>query len=368
MMRLRVGNALVFVLIAQAIAAPAALAGTIYLRNGDRLTGRITELTPDRVAITTQFAGGIVVKLSTVSTMQSRRPVKWVVRNQVIKEITIAPAPGNVGWIVRNVKPSKLQIAPVAPPLPLIPPKPAPPPPTSLFGPFWDNEVEIGGTNTTGSTDSSQFTGSVNLHYVHKPDNLLLAFNGGYGVTNSYQSLGFFSSNILWKRQLNKLKPKWAKKIYLFTQNTNLYNAMEGLSIRSDTEGGVGYYLWSNHQSEFDLRAGPGYTYARYFHGQSFSYVNASAALNFMYRIKPHIKFTQSVNYVTSLENAQNYQLSSSSSGHVGATSALSIGLPQIIRGMGLRFSFTDMYDNTAGTQGYRRNTTLLIAGMTLKF
>ena len=368
-MRWRMNKILVCTLcIAAAMSSRAALAGTIRLRNGDHLTGRITELTPTRVAVTTQFAGGIVIKLSTVATMQSNRPVKWIGKDNVAKQVTITPAPGNRGWFVHTIKMSEAKIAAVAPPLPLVPPKPAPPAPTSWFGPYWKNQLYLGGTNTTGNSQSTQFTSSLHFHYVRKPDNLLLAFDGGYGVTNGQESLGFLSSDVLWKRQLNEFKPQWAKKIFLFTQNTNLYNAIQGLSIRSDTEGGVGYYLWSSHKTELDARIGPGYTYARYFHGQSFSYVNASAALHFMYRIDRNIKFTQTANYVTSLENAQDYQISSSSNGHVGATSALDIGLPQIIRGMGLRFSFTDMYDNMAGAQGFKRNSTLLVAGMTLKF
>lgn len=367
-MRTESGKIWVILLAASAIYALRACAGTVYLKNGDRISGRITELTTTRVAINTSFAGGINIRLSKVAGLESRRPVKLTGKNQSVQWVTIRPAPGNVGWVVHPVKVTLKKLPAAVPPLPLIPPKPAPPAPQSWFGPYWNNELDLGGTNTTGSSQSTQFTGGVNFHYVHKPDNLLLAFNGGYGVTNGSESLGYFSSNILWKRQITGFKPKWMKKIYFFAQNTNLYNAIEGLSIRSDTESGLGYYLWSNHKSEFDARIGPGYTYARYFHGQSFSYVNASAALHFMYRIDKHVKFTQTADYVTSLENAQDYQISASSNGHVGATSALYIGLPQIVRGMGLRFSFTDMYDNTAGTQGLNRNSTLLVAGMTFKF
>jgi putative salt-induced outer membrane protein len=368
MMRSGLKNILVLLLGTSAMYASHASAGTIYLKNGDRITGRIIELTPNRVAVNTRFAGGINIRLSTVTRLESRRPVKLVGKNKTVQMVTISPAPGNVGWLVQPVKIALKKFPAVVPPLPLVPPKPAPPPVESLFGPHWDNELDLGGTNTTGTSQSTQFTGGLRFHYVNKPDNLLLAFNGGYGVTNGSQSLGFFSSNILWKRQITEFKPKWMKKIYFFAQNTNRYDAIEGLSIRSDTESGLGYYLWSNHRSEFDARIGPGYTYARYFHGQSYSYVNASAGLHFMYRIDQHVKFTQTADYVTSLENAQDYQVSAQSNGHVGATSALYIGLPQIVRGMGLRFSFTDMYDNTAGTQGLKRNSTLLIAGMTFKF
>ena len=367
-MNRRVGKCCVVLLIASAMLVSRADAGTIYLKNGDRITGRITELTRTRVAVNTRFAGGINIRLSTVSGLVSRRPVKLVGKNKSVQMVTISPAPGDVGWLVHPVKSTVKKMPTIIPPLPLIPVKPLPPPAKSWLGPYWDNELDLGATNTTGNSQSTQITGALNFHFVHKPDNLLLAFNGGYGATNGNQSLGFFNSNILWKRQITEFKPKWMKKIYFFAQNTNQYNALQGLSIRSDTEGGLGYYLWSNHRSEFDARIGPGYTYARYFHGQSYSYVNASSALHFMYRIRKHVKFTQTVDYVTSLENAQDYQINSNSNGYVGATSALSIGLPQIVRGMGLRFSFTDTYDNMAATQGLKRNSTLLIAGMTFRF
>jgi putative salt-induced outer membrane protein YdiY len=334
-----------------------AVGGTVILNNGDHISGRITQLTQRRVVVNTSYAGGVVIKLSSVQTLISSQPVKLTGANGKISLVTLSPAPGNQGWITHRVAVTTQAKAIPAdlPPLPLVKPVPV-----SIFGPDWANELDLGATNTTGNSNSTLFNGAISFHYRHRPDNLLIAFNGGYGVTNGSQSLGFFSSNVLWKRQLNEFKPKWAKRVFLFLQSTNLYDAIQGISIRSDTEGGLGYYLWDNKKSEFDLRAGPGYTYERLFHGQSYSYINGIAALHYRYQIAKHIKFTQTAGYVSSLQNAYNYQLN--------ATSALYMGMPQIACGLGLRFSFTDLYDNTAGTQDLKRNSTLILAALTLKF
>ncbi len=338
-----------------------AFGGTVVLTNGDHLTGRITQLTPSRVVINTSYAGGVVIKLSSVQTITSQSPVKLTSSDGKISLVTISSAPGDQGWITHTVHPVTTRAIPAdMPPLALIKKTPPAPTPVSIFGPDWDNELDLGATNTTGNSNSTLFNGELRFHFRHKPDNLLIAFTGGYGVTNGTQSLGFFRSDLLWKRQLNEFKPHWAKKVFLFLQNTNLYDAIQGISIRSDTEGGLGYYLWDNKKSEFDLRAGPGYTYERFFHGQSYSYINGIAAAHFRYQIARHVKFTQTAGYVSSLENAYNYQLN--------ATSALYLGLPHIVRGMGLRFSFTDLYDNAAGTQGLKRNSTLILAALTFKF
>ncbi len=355
-------HALSYLLLAtMGIGGGVAVGGTVVLNNGDHITGRITQLTPRRVVINTSYAGGVVIKLSSVQTLISKSGVKLTTANGKTSQVTLSAAPGHQGWITHRVISTPVKMIPAnLPPLPLVKAVPPPPAPVSIFGPDWDNELDLGGTNTTGNSGSTMINGLLQFHYKHKPDNLLIALTGGYGVTNGSQSLGFFSSNVLWKRELNGFKPKWAKRVFLFLQNTNSYDAIQGISIRSNSEGGLGYYLWDNKKSEFDLRAGPGYTYERYFHGQNYTYVNGIAALHFRYQIAKHVKFTQTAGYVSSLENAYNYQLN--------ATSALYLGLPHIVRGMGLRFSFTDLYDNAAGTQDLKRNSTLLIAALTFKF
>ncbi len=326
-------------------------AGTVILKNGDHITGAITRVGAAHVIVKTMYAGVLSIPIADIKTLSSNTPVVLAPAKAPAHMATLAPAPSGSGWTV----------TPVNMPVPPMPKPPAKAPePVSWFGPNWENELDLGALDAAGNSNSTQFTGALNLHYHFKPDEVNISLTGGYGMTNDVQSLGFFQTDEIWRRALDEFKPKWAKKLFLFAENSNRYDAILGISIRSNNSIGPGYYIFDNKKVELDVRGGPGYTYERYFHGQTVSYINATAGLHFRYQIDNRTQFTQTMQYITSMENAYNYQAS--------ATSAISFDLPEVARGFGLRASFTDNYDNTAGELGRKRNDTLIIGSMFYKF
>ena len=326
-------------------------AGTVVLKNGDRITGTITRVGAAHVTVKTAYAGIVSIAISDIKTLSSNTPVVLAPAKASPQMATLAPAPSGTGWTANPV-------ALPVPPQPKPPTKPAKP--ISWFGPNWHNEMDLGAMDAAGNSNSTQFTGALNLHYHFKPNEVNINVTGGYGMTNDVQSLGFFETDEIWRRALDEFKPKWAKKLFLFAENDNRYDAILGISIRSNNDAGLGYYLFETKKMELDVRGGPGYSYERFFHGQSVSYINGTAGLHFMYRIDDRTKFTQTMQYISSLENSYNYQAS--------ATSAISFDLPEVARGFGLRASFTDNYDNTAGELGRKRNDTLIIGSVFFKF
>ncbi len=321
-------------------------AGTVILKNGDHITGTITRVGALHVTVKTNYAGVLSISIADIKTLSSNTPVELVPAKTAPQMATLAPAASGRGW---TATPVNLPVPPTKPPVA-----------TSWFGPDWHNELDLGAMDAAGNTNSTQFTGALKFHYHAKPNAVSIQLTGGYGMTNDVQSLGFFQTDEIWRRALNEFKPQWAKKLFLFAENGNRYDAIMGISIRSNNDAGLGYYLFQNKKMELDVRGGPGFTYERYFHGQSVSYINGTGGLHFMYRVDNRTKFTQTVQYITSLENAYNYQAS--------AVSAISFALPEIARGFGLQASFTDNYDNTAGELGRKRNDTLVIASMFFKF
>lgn len=333
------------------IAFGSANAGTVILKNGDHITGTITRVGAVHVTVKTAYAGILSIPISDIKSLSSNTPVVLTPAHATARMATLAPAPGGSGW---TATPVNLPVPPAAKP-------PAKPPEAvSWFGPNWRNEIDLGAMDSTGNSNSTQFTGALNFRYHLKPNQVNINITGGYGMTNDVQSLGFFQTDEIWRRALDELKPKWAKKLFLFAENSNRYDAILGISIRSNNAIGLGYYIFESKKMELDVRGGPGYTYERFFHGQSVSYINGTAGLHFMYRIDNRTQFTQTIQYISSLENAYNYQAS--------ATSAISFDLPEVARGFGLRASFTDNYDNTAGELGRKRNDTLIIGSMFYKF
>ncbi len=321
-------------------------AGTVILKNGDHITGTITRVGAAHVTVKTAYAGILSIPIADIKTLSSSIPVVLAPAKAPAQMATLAPAPSGSGWTVTPVN------------MPVPPAKSTEP--VSWFGPNWQNELDLGALDATGNSNSTQFTGALNFHYHFKPNEVNINLTGGYGMTNDVQSLGFFQTDEIWRRALDEFKPKWAKKMFLFAENSNRYDAILGISIRSNNSIGPGYYIFDNKKVELDVLAGPGYTYERFFHGQSVSYINGTAGLHFRYQIDNRTRFTQTMQYITSLESAYNYQAS--------ATSALSFDLPEVARGFGLRASFTDNYDNTAGELGRKRNDTLIIGSMFYKF
>ena len=126
----------------------------------------------------------------------------------------------------------------------------------------------------------------------------------------------------------------------MFGENHELYDAIKAISVRSTSGGGVGYYLFKGDKFSADLRAGPAYVYERFFSGDSNSDVSGLAGLRIQYAINDRASLSQNVLYTTAFSNASRYQLTSES--------ALNLKLPEIARGVGMKFAFVDDYDNTA--------------------
>ena len=331
-------------------------AGTVVLKNGDKLSGRILAITPATVAIKTAYAGTVRIAIANVKTMAANRPVYYSGAGTPATMATVATAANGTGW---TITPIPTAVPPVSP-LAAKPVTAAPKPPVSWFGPDWENELDLGLVETMGNTNSLTFNGALNFHYHHKADDVKINFLGAYGKTNGTLSQAYFNTNEIWRHQLLNFKPTWAKQAFLYAENNNLYDGVQGISIRSLNSAGVGYYILQSKKMELDVRGGPGYTYEKFFHGGSLSYINGTAGLHFMYRLNKAAKFTESATYSTSLENAYNYVVTSNSS--------LDIALSQVARGLGLKFSYINSYDNTAGGGTGKRDNQLLLASLAFKF
>ena len=343
------------VFLALGLGQAGAKAGMVYLKNGDKLSGHILAITSTDVAIQTAYAGTVKIKLTDVRTMSAKRPVYFALTGKHPAMATVAANANGTGW----------QMIPVPAPVPAVSPlavKPVktPPKPISWFGPNWENELDLGLVETIGNINSITFNGALNFHYHHKADDVKLSFLGAYGKTDGSLSQAYFNTDEIWRHQLLHLKPTWAKKAFLYAENNNLYDGVHGISIRSLNSVGVGYYILQSKKMELDVRGGPGYTYEKFFHGGSLSYISGAAGLHFMYRINKAAKFTQTATYSTSLENTSDYVFTSDS--------AIELALSQVARGLGLKFSYINNYDNTAGSTGGKRDNQLLLASMAFKF
>jgi putative salt-induced outer membrane protein YdiY len=346
-----------------ASASLAARADTILLKSGDSFTGTITAIHPDSIDVTTPFAGPIHVKRDTVKTLRSDARVTITDAAGASHAAYLSPLADNAGWTESAV---------VAPPIAaVVPAGPAPVAaavPGKVYdlnlepyylpvGPHWKNQFSLGIVNTTGNTDSTNFASEFNFNYKEKPQELTLKIGGVYDTTNGAQTAGQFFFDAVYRRTL----PEWDKseRWYLFGENHELYDAIKAISLRSTSGVGLGYYLFKSDKFTLDLRAGPAFVYERFFNEDTNTDISGLAGLRAVYNINERAALTQDVLYTTAFSDTKRYQLTSET--------ALSLKLPEIARGVGMKFGFRDDYDNSA-TAPRKNNDTRLTIAMTFDF
>ena len=149
-------------------------AGTVVLKNGDHITGTITRVGAVHVTVKTAYAGVLSIPVADIKTLFSNTPVVLAPARGPAQMATLAPAPTGSGWAV----------TPVNMPVPPAPKPPAKPPePVSWFGPSWQNELDLGAMDAAGNSNSTQFTGALNLNYRCKPDEVSINLTGGETVS-----------------------------------------------------------------------------------------------------------------------------------------------------------------------------------------
>ena len=338
-----------------------ARADTIILKSGDSFTGTITLVGADAVDVNTPFAGTIHVKRDAIKSLRSEAKVGIVAADGTQHAAFLAPNADGAGFHEVDV---------AAPP-PAVAAAPAPPPapvPEKVYnlnlepyylpvGPHWKNQFSLGIVNTTGNTDETSFASEVNFHYNEKPQEFTLKIGGVYDTTNGQQTAGQAYLDAVYRR----IMPEWDKseRWYVFGENHELYDGIKEISYRITNGLGVGYFVVKSDKLTVDVRGGPAYVCEKFFNGDSNSAISGIAGLRVAYTLNERVSLTEEALYTFSVENFSDYQLMSET--------ALNMKLPEVARGVGLKFAFRDDYDNNAPT-GKKDNDTRLTLSLTLDF
>jgi putative salt-induced outer membrane protein YdiY len=117
--------------------------------------------------------------------------------------------------------------------------------------------------------------------------------------------------------------------------------------------------VFKDQKFSLDLRAGPAYVYEQFFSGSSNSNASLLAGLRAVYTFNERMSISQDVLYTVAATTVQDYQLS-------GET-AFNLKLPEVARGVGLKFAFRDDYDNSTSAP-QKNNDTRLTLSITLDY
>lgn len=160
----------------------------------------------------------------------------------------------------------------------------------------WSGNVQLGGVQTTGNTNSSTANGKFKLRYLELPWKNITRFSGIYSSTNG-------TTNTQSLELLNKTKYLFTKHDYVF----GLLNAQDvrfsGYNYQVSEVVGAGRRLYDSSSQTLDVDAGLGARQSQLTEGKSSSVGITRFDLNYEYQITQSSEFEQHFSVETGVNN-----------------------------------------------------------------
>lgn len=270
-----------------------AMADEVILKNGDRLTGKVTEVKDGVLTLETSYSEPIKLQFEAVEKMSSTEPVELHMADGEILKGKIAPSGDRqvsveAGPGRESVTVSLENIAALNPP----PKKPV----------TWRGNITLGGNWQDGNTDTMNVSAGAQATRRGENDRFLINFlynksedNGERTAENTYGQLKYDYF----------LNPKW----YLYLNIDMLSDEFKDINFRTSVGPGVGYQIWEEENRVLGLEAGLSYTSEDRDIGEDTDWLSARVGVNFLYKLFDRIIFTDQFVIYPNLDDTGEYTL-----------------------------------------------------------
>lgn len=298
--------------LAAALSVSSVLGGEIVFKNGDRLTGEVTQLGDGKLKIKSAVAGEITVSLSDVATFSTDAPVEIKLKdgNVLKQQVQKSEEPGKIQTVPSEsgVAGSQLTLDQFAtinePKAPAV---------------KWTGNIKAGALLTRGNSDTDAANVSGEAVRRSVDDRFSLTGQYLYGRQKNDDTGEKTTSTDNWTIQ-GKYDYFITKKLYLYGVAKFERDRIADLSLRAQPGVGVGYQWIESAKANFSTEAGLGFTYEDYKGGDSNSYINARAAYHYDRVIRDNVKFIHNVEYLPSLEDINKFNLNADAGIRVALT------------------------------------------------
>jgi putative salt-induced outer membrane protein YdiY len=262
-----------------------ASADEVWLKNGDRLTGKIVSLDAGTLVFKTSYAGDLSIKWEEVANLKTDEPIKVVLGNETTAQGPVSPdLPGKVKIKAEQVaEPLTVDLANIK----TINPKP----PLRLT-----LSINVGGSMNRGNTDNQDFYGQG--EFVAQTAKNRFSVGGNYqrseenGAKTSDNVMGYMKYDYF-------LTKKW----YLYANVTGQRDEFQDLDLRTTLGLGSGYQVIDSERTNLSLEGGLSYVDDNYNAAPDKSYAAGRWGLKFDYYILP--KSLQFFFYNTGLQSLE---------------------------------------------------------------
>jgi putative salt-induced outer membrane protein YdiY len=343
------------------LVSTAALADTVTLKNGDKITGAIHQVSPAAITVVTPYAGQLSIERTAVHSLQSDHPVAIISDNGQIRQryLSAATEPATqtaaLGWRETETPVLPSTGTPPAPATP-VPLKTAAVPPKRFthyldFGPDWKNTLAIGAVNSSGNDETTSLNADLTLHYQKKTEELTAKFEALYGTSNGQQTAGLVDQNLVYRHNLSS---RW----YSYASDDVRYDEIKGISLQAQGSVGLGYYLFRGERFKLDIRSGPGVTYLHTFDNRTDIAPSAEGGIRASYAFNERLNASHESTYTTSLFDTEVWRIHSET--------ALNYKI-DLERGLGLKLAYNDDFENRP-SENRKKNDSRVSLSLTLDF
>ncbi|MGW8323931.1 MAG: DUF481 domain-containing protein [Thermodesulfobacteriota bacterium] len=228
---------------------------------------------------------------------------------------------------------------------------------TEEEAPRWASSITLGLNLNKGNSETTLVKASVEAHRKDPKHDIRLKGEMNYGTAEVENSDGTKDTevNVQNIQGTASLRRFLSRQAYRYINLKALQDKIADLDYRAVLGAGAGYYLLRSDTVELSLEAGPSYV-AEEVDNNRDGYFAGRAAQRFEYQFTEASRVWETLEYLTSLRNTEDFLLN----GELGAEAALNSRLA-------LRVVLQDSYDNTPAS-GKEENDLVLTAGVTYRF
>jgi Protein of unknown function, DUF481 len=357
-----------FVVLAAGVlsAVTAVNADTLALKNGDHLTGTVTESDSKRVTLKTDYAGTIKVQWSAVKELRSEKPLyvetpdkKTVNGNLTIEGTDLIVHPAGTGevrvplakiTVIRSGKDQQEYEKTLHP---------------GLFH-EWKGRINAGFALARGNSDTTNLNTGFTAGRKTMSDAIHMYLSSIYttnGASTSGGPTGVTANAILGGVQYDR---NIRKSFFGFASGDFTHDALQDLNVRAIYTGGVGWHAINTASTTLDLQGGVNYTRESYGSGATATMLATSvgrnlpgltAGENLTRKFGASTVLTEQFDFYPDLSDLRQYRVSLDSS-----------LVTKINRWLGWQTSLSDRYVTNPPIAGTKSNDVILSTGLNVTF
>lgn len=324
----------------------------VTLKNGDRLSGSITNLNDKKLTIKTDYAGSVTLDWDSVTQINSTIPVVITRSDKQTVSGTVTTVDSRLIVDTR----SGTQEIPLSDVAAIRSTSDQASYEKSLHPGLregWAGGGNLGVALARGNADTTNLALGFNAARPTAHDKLSFTASSLYSrnTTNgvSTTSADAFAGSLRYDRNLTK-------RVFVFGLMAGAYDHAQALNERIAPSAGLGFHAIASKATTLDLLGGIGYTYENYSTGLTNNLINATLGEEFTHKFSANTSLVQDVYFFPDFNQSGNYRAN------------FDFGLASKLHGaLTWNLNFADRYV-TNPPAGKKNNDVLLTTGLGLSF